>query len=433
MTCLDTRPTAQDDELPSRSFCVLPWVQFATDQLGRVRPCYLTEFPLTPEAPDREAVSAVGPGGVEGAWNSAAMRRIRRDMLAGKTPLECRDCQRGEGAGMQPYRRRHNRVYADRIAPSVAATAEDGTAPLHLIRKFDLYPGNSCNLQCRMCSPVNSTGLIDEWVERTGRAADDPLVTALRRIDWYKRDDFRQSVEALLPQVDWLHFLGGEPFVIKQMYQILERAVELGVAGNITLSYNTNLTTLPKRLTALWRHFKAVSLTVSLDGVGPVNDLIRSPSRWEVVERNLKTVDREFKNIGVTAMSINTTIQVHGAFGIDAIVDYALNSFNHMDIPNLSVLSQPEAYSVQILRPEMKAEVAARLRRCAERLDTGPVRWSRRQVDTLLDNIEGIITHMMAADRQDLIPRFRDRCLMQDRRRAQRTLDVVPELAPLFE
>ncbi|WP_448203905.1 twitch domain-containing radical SAM protein [Azospirillum sp. sgz302134] len=414
--------------LPSPTFCALPWLQLYADPLGRVRGCPLA-YGDGAEAP----ALIHGPGGIEAAWNSSLMRGMRRDMLAGRRPDACALCFRDEDMGVHYYRHGYNRLFQDHIAEAAAATAEDGSAPIGLVRKIDFYLGNSCNLRCRMCSPLSSRALLAEWAEIKGLSPRDPSLEPLRSIDWFTRAEFRQAIDAVLPNVERLHFAGGEPFLIPQMFEVLERVIELGHAMRVTLSYNSNFTTLPNRLFDFWRHFKAVRLTVSLDGVGPVNDLIRAPSVWADIDRNLHTIDREFERVNVASLSMNVTVQVYNALRIDELIAYAADSFAHMDAPNLSLLSAPEALNVQILPPDLKEEAAARLRRCLERFEgRWPERWSTAQIDHLRHAANGIVEHMMAADRRDLLPEFRRLCAIQDRRRNQDTAQALPELAPLF-
>ena len=93
--------------------------------------------------------------------------------------------------------------------------------------------------------------------------------------------------------------MGGEPLLIHQHYDFLNELVERGRAPFVTLEYNTNLSIVPEKALKLWEHFKKVKLGVSLDGVGPINDYIRHPSKWSVMERNLLKIDKAPGNIDV--------------------------------------------------------------------------------------------------------------------------------------
>jgi sulfatase maturation enzyme AslB (radical SAM superfamily) len=233
--------------------------------------------------------------------------------------------------------------------------------------------------------------------------------------------------------IDRLHFAGGEPMLIPQMFEILERVIALGKAGNITLSYNSNLTVLPRHLFDLWSHFKGVRVTASIDGFDEVNSFIRYPSHWPTIENNLRELDAGWKDLSLQSLSLNITVQVYNIFRLDELLEYAATSFAHLAQPNLSLLSQPEHLDIRILPPEMKERAAARLRSFAQRFaGRWPERWQGRQVEELLAAIDGIINYMKSDDRRHLIPEFRRWCEHQDQFRGQHVLKVFPELVPLF-
>ena len=56
-----------------------------------------------------------------------------------------------------------------------------------------------------------------------------------------------------------------------------KKIIEEKRASKTHLQYNTNLTILPQKVLSLWKHFKSIELSVSLDGIGKVNDLHSSP------------------------------------------------------------------------------------------------------------------------------------------------------------
>jgi len=426
---------SDDFGAPSKTFCILPWLQLYTEPDGNLRPCPLTVRSQHGDCDaGGERREIYGPGGIERVWNAPFMKSMRLDMLKGEQPAACHFCFRDEDLGVQHYRRDYNREYRDYIAQAVASTAEDGSSPVELIRKIDLYLGNQCNLRCRMCSPQASKALIPEWVKINKIGEDDSRLERLEHLDWYAGRDFNRAIEELLPHVDRLHFAGGEPMLIPEMFKILERVVELGRAKEITLSYNSNLTVLPERLFDLWPHFKGVRVTASIDGLGDVNSFIRHPSHWPTIESNIKRLDADYDRLPLRSLSWNATVQVYNIFRLDELIEYAAASFTHLSQPNLSILSMPEHLDIRILPTEMKRRAAARLKSFIEQFASRwPARWQGRQVEELLAAVDGIIKYMLSADRTYLLPEFRRWCGQQDLYRGQNVLEVLPELAPLFD
>jgi hypothetical protein len=403
------------------------------DERGVMYPCCRSVGSMLPNIADDGHVLHIGDeGGIEAAWNSGYMKAIRRDMLAGARPKPCERCYLYEDLGIRSHRQSQNAQHAADIDTFIASTAPDGHAPLDL-QSIDLRIGNLCNLRCRMCSPQSSKALIQEWADLHGVKSDHQAFDELRRLDWFSTESFWRMFEKHTGSVERLHFAGGEPLLIPEMFNFLDRLVGLGRAGEVMLSYNTNLTLLPPRIYELWPRFRQVRVTASIDGFGDVNSFIRYPSHWNIIDANLKTLDADadLLNCG-GGIGMNTTVQLYNIFRLDELLEYAATSFHRFEAPNLSVLTIPEHYSIRLLPPSMKEAAAARLRRFVDRFDGWPDRWRGRQLDELLASIDGILQHMMEADGSAALPEFRRWNDHQDRFRGQSTAAVLPELAPLF-
>ena len=52
-------------------------------------------------------------------------------------------------------------------------------------------------------------------------------------------------MDMLLPDIKYFEFTGGEPFLITQHFDLLQRAVDSGYAKDIDIHYNTNGTQFP--------------------------------------------------------------------------------------------------------------------------------------------------------------------------------------------
>lgn len=418
---------------PSGSFCVLPWMHLFADERGVMYPCCRSVGSLLPNVDDDGRVLRIhDENGIESAWNSGYMKTLRVDMLEGRRPKPCERCYLYEDLGMRSHRQSQNAQHAEEIARYVDATEADGAAPLAL-RSIDLRIGNLCNLRCRMCSPQSSKALIQEWAALYGVKSDHQAFDELRTLDWFSTESFWRVFESHTQDVERLHFAGGEPLLVPEMFDFLERLVAGGRAGRIMLSYNTNLTLLPPRIYELWPHFRKVRVTASIDGFGGVNSFIRHPSRWEQIDANLKRLDADSERLNCGGgLGINTTVQLYNVFRLDELLEYAATSFTNFEAPNLSVLTYPEHFNIRILPREMKERAAAKLQQFMARFDRWPERWHGRQLDELRAAVDGIVTHMMEADHTAALGEFRRWSDHQDHFRGQSAMAVIPELAPLF-
>ncbi len=432
MNSSDDRPAGAT--FPSGTFCVLPWMHVFADERGVMFPCCRSVDTLLSNADEAGRPYRVqDPGGIEQGWNSAYMRTLRRGMLAGDRPAPCQRCYAVEDVGMQSYRHIVNGKYEDRVPELLARTDEAGGVPADIL-SFDLRLGNVCNLRCRMCSPQSTRLLIREWAEFYGVSPDHAHFEQFRHLDWFADPGFWTIFEKHSARLEQIHFAGGEPLLIPQMFDFLARLIAAGRAPRIRLSYNTNLTVLPERVVDLWAEFASVRVTVSLDGYEGVNSFIRHPADWKIIDRNLRRLDAERERLNCTGgLTVNTTVQVYNIFRLDELLEYAASNFEHLEAPNLSLLRYPEHLSVQILPREMKEQAAARLRGFTERFaDRWPERWKGAQLEKLLASIQGSIQHMMNADRSDLLPEFVKWNGHFDRSRGQLMSDAIPELAPLL-
>lgn len=421
-------------EDPSPSFCTLPWLHLFADEGGLMYPCCRSVGTKKPNVNERgQPIRVHTVTSLEEAWNTGYMRTLRQDMLAGGRPKACERCYMYDDLGMRSHRQDANDEYRERIPALLAATDAEGRAPLDL-RSVDLRLGNLCNLRCRMCSPQSSRALIGEFADAYGIAPTSRAFSELKALDWFASEQFWTLFERHSGNIERLHFAGGEPLMIPQMFDFLERLVTLGRAPGISLSYNTNATLLPDRVYDLWPHFARVRVTASIDGFGPVNSFIRFPSDWAVIDANLRRLEADRDRLNLRGgLAFNTTVQVFNIFRLDAFLDYVVETFAFSEAPNLSVLTGPRHFSIQIMTAEMKEAAAARLRAAMTRLSSRwPARWHGAELESLVVSVDGIIEHMMKEDAADQLPAFRKWCAIQDRHRQQSTAEVLPELAPLL-
>jgi hypothetical protein len=323
--------------------------------------------------------------------NSPDMKAIRRSMLAGRWPGACTRCERGEEAGAVSLRHHMNDRFGKHKEEVLAKTAEDGTLADPKVYYADIRLGNVCNLTCRMCGPGASRLWADHFNQIQPKRFLMPAheLEDLKVNNWVKRQPVQWLIQQCLPSVESLHFAGGEPLIIPEMVELLETCVASGRAHQILLSYNTNITVLPEKVTRLWHHFKGVSVMCSIDAIGPLNDYIRRPSKWADIDRNLHALDDNFENWGLTTVHFNTTVQIYNVLHLDQFYGYLGDNFKHIDpAPQLTPLYNPSYLSIANLPPRVK-QVAK------DRLLAGH-RKARPHVSNAakLSSIETVIAHM---------------------------------------
>jgi molybdenum cofactor biosynthesis enzyme MoaA len=143
----------------------------------------------------------------------------------------------------------------------------------------------------------------------------------LAKFDWFEDNSQFEKIYKHIDKVERIHIVGGEPLIIEHQ-EFLQKFVELGVAKNIVISYNSNLTTLPREIINCWKEFKKIYLCVSVDGYKDINEFIRFPMKWDKLENNLREVNELAINQGNISIQIHTTFSSLNCLVVTEFLDW---------------------------------------------------------------------------------------------------------------
>ena len=243
------------------TFCLAPWVSIHTWPDGKVFPCCLWN--------SRDPVGNVNAQSLEEIWNNEKMKKIRRSFLKGEKLKSCDRCFHLEDTVDQSYRQRINRDHKDKMH-YVNETNQDGSLNIMNLHLWDVRISNFCNFKCRSCG----LGLSSSWYSDSkalGEKADKALINI------NDKASFMDMLEPHYNCVDEIYFAGGEPLVMPEHYQILDRLLELG-RTDVNIRYSTNFSKLTfkgKHIFDYWKHFPNLELYISIDGVGKIGEYVR--------------------------------------------------------------------------------------------------------------------------------------------------------------
>jgi hypothetical protein len=448
------------DSTKSTTFCVLPWIHFATRPNGDMRLCCNSnssgagtdhEVGLVKNETGRPA--NFGRETPMSAWNNEYMRSVRTTMLEGNIPASCKKCFDEESKGVASKRIWETGTWVEDdidLEELVKQTAEDGTVPENLVY-LDLRLGHTCNLKCIMCSPHDSS----QWV------ADHKKVYPLfknqelkRQMDWDRKDfnnfwhtnpDFWKEMYAQIPNLKQVYFAGGEPLMIREHKLFLQEIIRQGYADKILVRYNTNVLLLDEEIIGIWRQFKKVKVGVSIDAVGDRNYYIRYPTDWATVEKNLHILDNTPDNIQV---SIATAIQILNIKQLPELAMWKVKQkFKKVNFENVTggiqaggglinmhLLYIPTFLSIKCLPEKDKIEVRQKFADLATWLynnyrqdedywKINPYGWKRWQA---------VLDFMNSEDHTDLLPAFKEYITTMDTQRATDFAQTFPELKHLL-
>lgn len=367
----------------SSTFCVLPWIHFATRPNGDMRLCCSAN---ASGAGENHTVGLVknetgkpanfGRETPMSAWNNDYMRSVRTTMLQGEIPASCGKCFEEESKGVASKRIWETGSWTLEgidLEELVKQTQEDGTIPEKLVY-LDLRLGHTCNLKCVMCSPHDSS----MWVQDHKKiyplfkhnALKHQMSWDQKEFDnyWHENPAFWEEMYKQIPNLKQVYFAGGEPLLIKEHKRFLEEIIRQGYADKILIRYNTNGLLIDEDIIDLWTKFKKVKVGFSIDAYGDRNYYIRYPSDWATIEKNLHRLDNTPDNIQV---SIATAIQI---LNIKHLPDFARwkiqQNFKKVNFENVTggiqagggifnmhLLYIPTFLSIRCLPSEDKAEV----------------------------------------------------------------------------
>lgn len=396
----------------SQTFCPIPWIFHAARSNGDMRVCCQANVTANRgviRKPDGTAYN-VGCDDVDSSRNAELMKRMRLNMLNGDWSEECGRCRQEEQSGLVSRRAYEGRNWDFKLDDAQRVTTEDGsidTDEVPLIY-YDLRFGNFCNFKCRMCGPADSDSWYADHMALTGETSfwDTSGKVEIKEVngtltasgfDWYKHETLWRHLESNVDKIRHVYLAGGEPMLIDRHYIFLELCVDRGVAGNITIEYNTNMSTMPPRVIDLWRNFKRVNIGASVDGFGPVLEYQRHGAKWDKTLRNLRTLDGLPGNVNAW-LAFTVT-----AYNVWHMVDFMrwkleesgfskINSSKRHPIITHHVAHYPHHLNIRVLPDALKMEITDRF--------ASFVAWVReggypRHVVTAAETIaKGVVSYM---------------------------------------
>lgn len=299
----------------SDSYCVLPFNHMNLHPNGNVSICCVAKMFGDDSGFSKDSqgkMMNIRNSSISEIFNSHSYNKVRSEMLTGDKPGPCEGCYKIEDGGGVSRRISENKRWEKLETPK--------------LEFLDLRMSNLCNLRCLMCYPDSSSALAPDykkWSEKlpfiTKNSSDHDL------FQWFNEETIEQILEHK-NSLEYLYINGGEPFIMPMHWKFLERLIEEGVAKNIHISYNTNGTTYSEDFSNYWKHFKNVTLGVSIDGVDEHNKFIRYPSDWKVLTENIQHL---MNNPHITSLNLTHTIHWLNAPFIPEFLEWALPFINN--------------------------------------------------------------------------------------------------------
>ena len=370
-------------------WCPLPWSHINIKSSGIYRLCdHSNSSKSKGTLRDREGnpLSITEKVDWESVMNSDVMKSIRKNMLAGRWSSECARCEREHSSGMRAHNIYERSELAGLIEPenypgylkAKSLTQSNGSISLKdfPISFLNIRFGNLCNLRCAMCGPVDSSAWHKEYDVIWGHYGKKMIYERDYEgtgniFNWSDNQNLWLQIKKHIKQFRKIYIVGGEPLLMKSYYKFLQWCVNNGVSEKLTIEFNSNITVIPPQAYDLWRHFKKVSIGISLDGFGEINDFIRYPSRWNHVEQNVSWLDElEEQNI---VLYIITSVSVLNIWHFPEFIEYLMRkNHNHIGlwqdrIINAHPVHKPPYLNINILGEDFKEQIRIRFEEYKEK------------------------------------------------------------------
>ena len=299
-------------------------------------------------------------------YQQAVQQSMHEDALNGRPHPGCQKCYREEEAGWRTVRKLFEGWYS-----KDASTVVSADNPLYDI---ELRLGNFCNLNCIMCQPDASSSIALELGQHRVAFESIGVYAGNGNPDYYwETKQFDDFSEQLLKDARRVSITGGEPFIIPEVLKILRRLT--AKAETVSLMFNTNLTRVSDKLLDHLRPFKKLTIAVSLEGIGDMNDYLRYPSRWDDIVTNLA---RLREAVPTAEIMVNHTFQNSSVYSLPGLAQYCTDNRLYL---NMTLVQGADMLTLD----SVPTETLAQFRSWTESADClGPKQ--RQLVLTTIDN-----------------------------------------------
>jgi MoaA/NifB/PqqE/SkfB family radical SAM enzyme len=395
------------------TICMLPWVSIEASPMGTARPCCLAHEEITDDSGNKFSLRDTT---LQTIYRSDYMQSLRQQFRRGEKPATCNRCWEEEAAG-RDSKRIHSRVRLKELYQQVDWN-NDTPDQLWFI---DLKLGNICNLKCRICGSWSSSKWATEEMAYLPAGVDKKshiAYTWLKAGSWPEESpDFWANLKALLPNIKYFEFTGGEPWLIDEHWDLLRYAVQTGDSNHIDIHYNTNATVDPysSDKSAVWDHFGRVDIAFSIDNIGDRFEYERYGANWQVAN---KIIDSTHFVKSVDAPNITTqlcfTINIQNVYYLDELLAWAdTKGFGSI---YFNMLHSPNHMSIQYMTPVARELVLNKLKTTFWKLD-------KHQQE--IDNIIRFIENGPGSDGVEFLRQMK----RTDEYRKQNFIDTHPEIA----
>jgi MoaA/NifB/PqqE/SkfB family radical SAM enzyme len=305
-------------------------------------------------------------------YNSQSMRDLRMQMLQGQEPAGCATCYYEDKFGKLNGRKRQllksaidvdNFDLTMRSSPHLkhfSHSWQNSGQSDHFPTDLQIDLGNMCNSACIMCDPVASSRLHTDYKKLHVLAPE--VFAEPRDFKSWTRDPVLLSrfVTELseIPDIKYIHFLGGETLYDNAFYDICEGLIASGKSQNTIVGTTTNGTIYNQRLENIIANFQEFHLGISIDSVTELNDYVRYPGRiTEILSNTEKFL--KLRADHKLYISLRITPNVFTISELDQMFSYMIE--HQVVAESCNILYKPEYLRMELMPDDIRMATLQRL------------------------------------------------------------------------
>lgn len=332
--------------------------------------------------------------------NSAVMRDLRMDLLNGQVASTCASCHNEDRYNKVSGRQKQllksgialkqfDKTFCasshwDRFEQSFEHSGYTSSMPVDL--QIDL--GNTCNSSCIMCTPRYSSRLATDYIklQKIEPALFNNIISKGNWADNSTLVDKFINELTEIPNIRYIHFLGGETLYLKSFYDICNRLIDIGLAKDISIGTTTNCTVFNDGLGRILTSFKHVHIGLSVESLHSINEYVRWPSNISTVERNIKSFIN-IRNSTDLHLSLRITPSNLSVYHIDTLFQFMIE--NSITAESCNLLTAPSCLQLELLPVDILNDVIIKINKVIEKyniLDSDNALVNRRN-DVIRDRV----------------------------------------------
>lgn len=350
----------------NKTFCSSPWFHVRLTYDGSYESCRWAKNPIRTNRFQDQSIMQY--------YNSDQMRTLRQQLLSGDSPEHCATCYYEESFGKLNGRIRqltksaidvNNFDLTTRSSPhyenfeySLHNHGHANMAPVDL----QIELGNTCNSACIMCTPEASSRLETEYHKLN--AINPVLFMKPAAYKSWTQDpaSVDRFVEELIaiPNIRYIHFLGGETLYESAFYTICEQLIKHNAAKDIIVGITTNGTIYNEQVQRFIKNFKQFHLGISIESVTELNDYIRWPGKIDSILPNIDKFLRLRDTNPELYISLRITPNVFSVSEIDKLFVYMLE--HQVIAESCNILHDPEHLRMELIPNNIRDEIKSKLK-----------------------------------------------------------------------